>query len=140
MLSQHIDHLLAQDGIEAIVICSGGDTASSAEPGSERLVRVLAATITLAATAEAQGFDFATRTVLDKYTLIVERHGTEVIGYAVITGHSIRKSIRRLVRRAAKRKKPFPEARTMPPAVAPQPEQARPEPPNFDTAEPRRAV
>jgi hypothetical protein len=94
-LRANIEHLATAPGIEAVVV----DTGDREFRGEDRLRPVLVAALELFAVAG----ESSVRLVVGEHTLVVQRERDEVVAVALPTGHAIAKSLRRMIRRMAKR-------------------------------------
>ncbi|TPV93861.1 MAG: hypothetical protein B7733_18290 [Myxococcales bacterium FL481] len=111
-LLANIDHLAAANGIEAVNVVT---TAGSREArGSQSWHELLSGSIHLfQMTAES-----SIRLVVGSHTVVVQRENEETVAVVLPTGHAIAKSLRRMIRRMAKKDRG--PLRPQPPA-APQP-------------------
>lgn len=96
-LFANIDHLNAANGIEAVIV------ESTSNPrifrGSETWRPVLEGSLSLfARTGEP-----SVRLVVGKHTVVVQRENEENVAVVLPTGHAIAKSLRRMIRRMAKK-------------------------------------
>lgn len=113
MLAKNIEHILATDGIEAVLVV---DTTTDTERylagplwSGELTKEIMADAIALARKVERLrpemvGTPMPTaRVMLTHHTLMLERHGDEIAAVIYPTGHPLAKSIRRLLKRTASR-------------------------------------
>jgi len=98
-LLANIDHLAAADGIIALTIATPGH--ALAFRGAERWQPVLAKALELLALTDEPSI----RIFVGEHTLVVQREADQVIAVATPTGHAIAKSLRRMIRRMAKRER-----------------------------------
>lgn len=114
-LSANIDHLAIAAGIEAVVV----DTGSREYRGEEKWYRVLDGALDLFRRTDEKSI----RLVVGKHTIVVQKEGEETVAVVLPTGHAIAKSLRRMIRRMARKDrgplpKEYPTAAT---PTAPQP-------------------
>lgn len=96
----NIDHLAAQKGVVSILINEPGRIAHRG--GHDELLR-------LAMLIRDELNVAQTSISTDDITIIVQRESTGTAAVAVITGHDVRKSLRRMIKRCAK-----PDSKTSP--------------------------
>ena len=99
-LEANIQHLNAANGIEAVLIQS-----SSAErnfEGESRWEPILSQALDLFAICGQTTM----RLVVGDSTIVVQKEGTETAAVALPTGHPIAKSLRRMIRRMARKVRP----------------------------------
>jgi hypothetical protein len=113
-LSANIDHLAIAAGIEAVVV----DTVTREYRGDEQWYRVLDGALDLFRRTDERSI----RLVVGKHTIVVQKESEETVAVVLPTGHAIAKSLRRMIRRMARKDrgplpKDFPIAAT--PAVPP---------------------
>ena len=92
-LIHHIDHLAAQNGVVSILVNEPGRIAHRG--GHDELLR-------LAMLIRDELNVAQTSISTDDITIIVQRESTGTAAVAVITGHEVRKSLRRMIRRCAR--------------------------------------
>ncbi|NVB38001.1 hypothetical protein G6O69_09170 [Pseudenhygromyxa sp. WMMC2535] len=118
-LLANIDHLNIAAGIEAVAV----DTGTRAYRGQESWHPVLDGALDLFKQTEEKSI----RLVIGKHTVVVQRENTETVAVVLPTGHAIAKSLRRMIRRMARKDRgPLPKTQTQPqseaaPAPAPTP-------------------
>jgi len=108
-LSANIDHLAIAAGIEAVVV----DTGTREYRGDEQWYRVLDGALDLFRRTDERSI----RLVVGKHTIVVQKESEEVVAVVLPTGHAIAKSLRRMIRRMARKDrgplpKDFPVAAT----------------------------
>lgn len=121
-LSANIDHLAIAAGIEAVVV----DTGSREYRGDDQWYRVLDGALDLFRRTDEKSI----RLVVGKHTIVVQKESEETVAVVLPTGHAIAKSLRRMIRRMARKDrgplpKEYPAAAT---PTAPQPGQPSPQP------------
>jgi hypothetical protein len=94
-LSANIDHLAIAAGIEAVVV----DTGSREYRGDEKWHRVLDGALDLFRRTDEKSI----RLVVGKHTIVVQKEGEETVAVVLPTGHAIAKSLRRMIRRMARK-------------------------------------
>ncbi len=94
-LSANIDHLAIAAGIEAVVV----DTGTREYRGEEKWHRVLDGALDLFRRTDEKSI----RLVVGKHTIVVQREGEETVAVVLPTGHAIAKSLRRMIRRMARK-------------------------------------
>ena len=113
-LSANIEHLAIASGIEAVCV----ETTERDFRGSESWKAVLEGALDLFAKTEESSI----RLVVGKHTVVVQREAAETVAVVLPTGHAIAKSLRRMIRRMAKKDRgPLPKAAVETP-IAPAPE------------------
>ena len=110
-LLANIDHLAIAAGIEAVVV----DAGTREYRGDESWQPVLDGALELFNRADEKSI----RLVIGSHTIVVQREGTESVGVVLPTGHAIAKSLRRMIRRMARKNRG--------PLVQPEAEPAKPE-------------
>lgn len=106
-LRTNIDHLAAPNGIVTVVVFSPAGPRELR--GDESWGPVLDASRSLLERSEER----TVRVVLSKHTIIMQQEGDETVGVVLPTGHAVAKSLRRMVRRMARRDRaPFRSAFT----------------------------
>ncbi len=111
-LQANIDHLNVASGIEAVVV----ETGSRAYRGHQTWHPVLDGALDLFQRTEEKSI----RLVVGKHTIVVQKEGAEVVAVVLPTGHAIAKSLRRMIRRMARKDRgPLPTIRTEAPAATP---------------------
>lgn len=98
-LTANIDHLVHANGIDAALV----RTLESPETfrGLENWQRTLGAALDVFALTE----ESSVRIVVGKHTVVVQRERHETVAVALPTGHPMAKSLRRMIRRMAKKKR-----------------------------------
>ena len=94
-LSANIDHLAIAAGIEAVVV----DTGSREYRGDEQWHRVLDGALDLFRRTDEKSI----RLVVGKHTIVVQQETDETVAVVLPTGHAIAKSLRRMIRRMARK-------------------------------------
>ncbi|MFO7567522.1 MAG: hypothetical protein R6X02_33065 [Enhygromyxa sp.] len=94
-LSANIDHLAIAAGIEAVVV----ETGTREYRGDEQWYRVLDGALDLFRRTEEKSI----RLVVGKHTIVVQKEGEETVAVVLPTGHAIAKSLRRMIRRMARK-------------------------------------
>jgi hypothetical protein len=113
-LSANIDHLCIAAGIEAVVV----DTGTREYRGEEHWHRVLDGALDLFRRTDERSI----RLVVGKHTIVVQKESDEVVAVVLPTGHAIAKSLRRMIRRMARKDRgPLPKSRPDMPATSPSP-------------------
>lgn len=117
-LSANIDHLAIAAGIEAVVV----DTGTREYRGDEQWYRVLDGALDLFRRTDEKSI----RLVVGKHTIVVQKESEETVAVVLPTGHAIAKSLRRMIRRMARKDrgpipKDFPIAATPTGPSAPAP-------------------
>lgn len=115
-LSANIDHLAIAAGIEAVVV----DTGTREYRGDEQWYRVLDGALDLFRRTDEKSI----RLVVGKHTIVVQKESDETVAVVLPTGHAIAKSLRRMIRRMARKDrgplpKDFPIAASGPSAPPP---------------------
>ena len=114
-LLANIDHLAIASGIEAVVVEAKTDSPRSYR-GDQTWHPVLDGALDLFGRTEEKSI----RLVVGKHTIVVQKENEEVVSVVLPTGHAIAKSLRRMIRRMARKDRgPLPKARELtPPAAA----------------------
>jgi hypothetical protein len=94
-LSANIDHLAIAAGIEAVVV----DTGTREYRGDEQWYRVLDGALDLFRRTDERSI----RLVVGKHTIVVQKESDETVAVVLPTGHAIAKSLRRMIRRMARK-------------------------------------
>ena len=94
-LSANIDHLAIAAGIEAVVV----DIGSREYRGDDQWYRVLDGALDLFRRTDERSI----RLVVGKHTIVVQKEGEETVAVVLPTGHAIAKSLRRMIRRMARK-------------------------------------
>jgi hypothetical protein len=94
-LSANIDHLAIAAGIEAVVV----DIGSREYRGDDQWHRVLDGALDLFRRTDEKSI----RLVVGKHTIVVQKEGEETVAVVLPTGHAIAKSLRRMIRRMARK-------------------------------------
>lgn len=112
-LQANIDHLAIASGIEAVVV----DTGSRERRGDQHWHPVLDGALDLFQRTDEKSI----RLVVGKHTIVVQKENDETVAVVLPTGHAIAKSLRRMIRRMARKNRgPLPKAKLGPsPAVSP---------------------
>lgn len=110
-LLANIEHLAIAAGIEAVVVEAG----SREYRGDQHWHPVLDGALDLFKRTEEKSI----RLVVGSHTIVVQREGGESVGVVLPTGHAIAKSLRRMIRRMA-RKNRGPVNRPKPELVSPE--------------------
>ena len=95
-LRANIDHLAAAQGIVAVTVHSGEHQGSR---GDASWHPVLQGALGLLGLTNEKTI----RLVVGKHTVVVQTEGDETVAVALPTGHAIAKSLRRMMRRMAKK-------------------------------------
>jgi hypothetical protein len=124
-LSANIDHLAIAAGIEAVVV----DTGTREYRGDEQWYRVLDGALDLFRRTDEKSI----RLVVGKHTIVVQKETEETVAVVLPTGHAIAKSLRRMIRRMARKDrgpipKDFPIAATPTPPMGTSPGVTTPSP------------
>jgi hypothetical protein len=99
-LEANIEHLNAANGIEAVTIsCANSERSFTGETHWEP---ILAQALDLFAICGQTSM----RLVVGPSTIVVQKEGTEIAAVALPTGHPIAKSLRRMIRRMARKVRP----------------------------------
>ncbi len=117
-LLANIDHLAVAAGIEAVVV----DADSRDYRGAQLWHPVLDGALDLFKRCDEKSI----RLVVGKHTIVLQRESDETVAVVLPTGHAIAKSLRRMIRRMARKDRgPVPKPRTEPVLVkaGPQPTQ-----------------
>ncbi len=119
-LLANIDHLAVAAGIEAVVV----DTGTREYRGAQTWHPVLDGALDLFKRTDEKSI----RLVVGKHTIVVQRESDETVALVLPTGHAIAKSLRRMIRRMARKdrgpvSKPKPVESIMPGKPGPQPTQ-----------------
>lgn len=111
-LLANIDHLTVAAGIEAVVV----DAESRDYRGDDIWHPVLDGALDLFHRTDEKSI----RLVIGKHTVVVQKEGSETVGVVLPTGHAIAKSLRRMIRRMARKDRgPLPKEAAPAPAPAP---------------------
>lgn len=103
-LQGNIEHLAIAPGIEAVVV----DTGARQSRGASSWHPVLEGALDLFQRTEEKSI----RLVVGKHTIVVQKEGQEVVAVVLPTGHAIAKSLRRMIRRMARKDRgPLPKAK-----------------------------
>ena len=103
-LLANIEHLAIAPGIEAVVV----DTGSRDSRGTSTWHPVLEGALDLFGRTDEKSI----RLVVGKHTIVVQKEGEEVVAVVLPTGHAIAKSLRRMIRRMARKDRgPLPKAK-----------------------------
>ena len=107
-LYANIDHLAAASGVVALAIDNLGHTRTFR--GDQRWSAILEGSIKLLGLTD----ESTIRLVIGEHTLVVQKELEEVVAVVLPTGHAIAKSLRRMIRRMARKDRgpfiPRPEA------------------------------
>lgn len=98
-LVANIEHLNVANGIEAVAVQHGE---SRDFRGQENWKEVLDHALGLFAISGQSSI----RVVVGQHTVVVQKEGDEIAAVALPTGHPIAKSLRRMIRRMAKKVRP----------------------------------
>lgn len=96
-LRGNIDHLATAQGITAVAV--QGSDQSELFRGEEAWKSVLETSRRLLGLTQ----ESSVRLVIGAHTVVVQREGSEVVGVVLPTGHAVAKSLRRMIRRMAKK-------------------------------------
>ncbi|MGB1015881.1 MAG: hypothetical protein ACPG4T_17220 [Nannocystaceae bacterium] len=114
-LRANIDHLAAAKGIVSLAVLAQETTQHR---GDAHWHPILDASLNLLSLTGEPSI----RLVVGKHTLVIQRENAEVVGVAIPTGHAIAKSLRRMIRRMAKKPRPpLTKTDTAPHSTAQQP-------------------
>ena len=103
-LLANIEHLAIAPGIEAVVV----DTGSRDSRGTSTWHPVLEGALDLFGRTDEKSI----RLVVGKHTIVVQKEGEEVVAVVLPTGHAIAKSLRRMIRRMARKDRgPLPKSK-----------------------------
>lgn len=103
-LHANIEHLAIAPGIEAVVV----ETDARGYRGSPSWHPVLDGALDLFKRTNEKSI----RLVVGKHTIVVQKEGEEVVAVVLPTGHAIAKSLRRMIRRMARKDRgPLPKAK-----------------------------
>ena len=93
----NIEHIVHSSGIEAALVRSSDrtDTFAGEEPWSGTLAKAL--------DVFSLSGESSVRIVVGKYTLVIQREREEEVAVALPTGHPMAKSLRRMLRRMARK-------------------------------------
>ncbi len=106
-LRANIDHLNAAQGIEAVAVITQNDATNTTNTtkefrGDDSWSPVLDGALSLLAkTSES-----TIRMVIGKHTVVVQTEKDETVAVVLPTGHAIAKSLRRMIRRMARKVRP----------------------------------
>jgi hypothetical protein len=117
-LLANIDHLAVAAGIEAVVV----DAGSRDYRGTQNWYAVLDGALDLFKRCDEKSI----RLVVGKHTIVVQRESDETVAVVLPTGHAIAKSLRRMIRRMARKDRgPVPKVKPEPVVIksGPQPTQ-----------------
>ena len=130
-LRANIDHLAIAHGIVGVAVEAAGGERD--HRGPESWHRILDGALDLLAKTDEQTI----RLVIGTYTIVVQKEGDETVAVVLPTGDAIAKSLRRMIRRMAKKDRgPLPvrpvHASATPPATpAPSAPKTAPSSPTF---------
>jgi hypothetical protein len=96
-LIANIEHLHVCGGIEAVAVVSPNQPRSFR--GNDQWCQVLDTALRLFALTSEPSI----RMVVGNFTLLIQREGPEIVGIVLPTGHAIAKSLRRMIRRMARK-------------------------------------
>jgi hypothetical protein len=99
-LHGNISHLSTTPGVEAVFVQAPQGSVEFRGRGELRAALQASADL-LRLTTEP-----TLRVVLGDHTIVAVREGTEMVSLAIPTGHAVAKSLRRMVRRMARRDRP----------------------------------
>jgi hypothetical protein len=103
-LLANIDHLAIAAGIEAVVV----DTGPREYRGDQSWHPVLDGALDLFHRTDEKSI----RLVVGKHTIVVQKENEETVAVVLPTGHAIAKSLRRMIRRMARKNRgPLPKAK-----------------------------
>lgn len=103
-LQANIDHLAIASGIEAVVV----DAGSRDYRGDQTWHLVLDGALDLFHRTDEKSI----RLVVGKHTIVVQRENEETVAVVLPTGHAIAKSLRRMIRRMARKNRgPLPKVK-----------------------------
>ena len=103
-LLANIEHLAIAPGIEAVMV----NASSRDSRGSHTWHLVLDGALDLFERTEEKSI----RLVVGKHTIVVQKEGEETVAVVLPTGHAIAKSLRRMIRRMARKDRgPLPKAK-----------------------------
>lgn len=117
-LLANIDHLAVAAGIEAVVV----DASTRDYRGASSWHAVLDGSLDLFKRCDEKSI----RLVVGKHTIVVQRESDETVAVVLPTGHAIAKSLRRMIRRMARKDRgpvAKPKAELAPTKAGPQPTQ-----------------
>lgn len=117
-LLANIDHLAVAAGIEAVVV----DASTRDYRGTPTWHAVLDGALDLFKRCDEKSI----RLVVGKHTIVVQREADETVAVVLPTGHAIAKSLRRMIRRMARKDRgpvAKPKAEPAPIKAGPQPTQ-----------------
>lgn len=117
-LLANIDHLAVAAGIEAVVV----DAGTRDYRGGQAWHAVLDGALDLFKRCDEKSI----RLVVGKHTIVVQRESDETVAVVLPTGHAIAKSLRRMIRRMARKDRgPVPKPKPEPVVIkaGPQPTQ-----------------
>ncbi len=98
-LRANIEHLAAAKGVVSLAVEAQG---SCDYRGDSHWHPILDASLKLLSLSGEPSI----RLVVGKHTLVIQRENAEVVGVVIPTGHAIAKSLRRMIRRMAKKPRP----------------------------------
>ncbi|MEZ4453727.1 MAG: hypothetical protein R3B09_30005 [Nannocystaceae bacterium] len=96
-LYANIDHLAAASGVVALAIDNPGHTRTFR--GDQRWSAILEGSVKLLGLTD----ESTIRLVIGEHTLVVQKELDEVVAVVLPTGHAIAKSLRRMIRRMARK-------------------------------------
>ena len=132
-LTANIDHLVHANGIVAALV------RTLESPETFRGVETWQASLGAALDVFALTQENSVRIVVGKHTVVVQREKHEVVAVALPTGHPMAKSLRRMIRRMAKKKRgPLVINGTLHGSVPTSPIVERPEPASRGLTAPRQ--
>lgn len=103
-LLANIDHLAIASGIEAVIV----DAGTREQRGQQSWFLVLEGALDLFHRTDEKSI----RLVVGKHTIVVQKEGEETVAVVLPTGHAIAKSLRRMIRRMARKDRgPLPRAK-----------------------------
>lgn len=103
-LLANIDHLAVAAGIEAVIV----DTGPREYRGQQQWHAVLDGALDLFHRTQEKSI----RLVVGKHTIVVQKENQETVAVVLPTGHAIAKSLRRMIRRMARKDRgPLPKAK-----------------------------
>lgn len=135
-LRANIDHLNAAQGIEAVAVITQSDVSTKEFRGDDSWSAVLDGALSLLAkTSES-----TIRMVIGKHTVVVQTEREETVAVVLPTGHAIAKSLRRMIRRMARKVRPplrsEPNVMSVAPSQPGQPGAPKPSAPDVPSTSP----
>ena len=124
-LRANIEHLAAAQGIVAVAVDS--PTATREFRGESAWRPILDTALALLKLTDEKTI----RLVIGKHTIVLQTENEETVGVVLPTGHSIAKSLRRMIRRMSKKDRG--PLRATPPTEAPRPPGTTPAAPQGPT-------